>query len=74
VVAIAGLPSYLAYLPGLTCLAMVFVCGRMLFGGHHEPDRSDEVAELRAEVAQLRAEQAMPEREGAAQSPERSVP
>ena len=46
----------LAYLPGLACLAMVFVCGRMLFGGHHEPDRGDEIAQLREEVAQLRAE------------------
>ena len=53
---IVGASSLLVYLPGLACLAMVFVCGRMLFGGHHEADRSDEIAELRAEVAQLRAE------------------
>ena len=48
--------SFLVYLPGLACLAMLFVCGRMLFGGHDEPDRSDEIAKLREEVAQLRAE------------------
>jgi hypothetical protein len=48
--------SFLAYLPGIACLAMLFVCGRMLFGGHHEPDRSDEIAELREEVAKLRSE------------------
>lgn len=53
---VLGVSSVLAYLPGLACLAMVFVCGRMLFGGHHEPDHSDEIAKLRAEVAELRAE------------------
>jgi len=53
---IVGASSFLAYLPVLACLAMVFVCGRMLFGGHHEPDRTDEIAELREEVAQLRTE------------------
>ncbi len=53
---ILGLSTVLAYLPALACLAMVFVCGRMLFGGHHDPDHSDEIAELRSEVEQLRAE------------------
>ncbi len=55
-VATLGLESFLAYIPGIVCLAMVFFCGRMLFGGHHEPDHRDEIAELRAEVAELRAE------------------
>ena len=51
-----GLLPVLAYLPGIACLAMVFICGRMLFGGRHEHDRSDEIAQLRDEVAQLRTE------------------
>ena len=54
--AVIGLLPVIAYLPALACLAMVFVCGRMLLGGHHEPDRSDEIAQLKEEVAQLRAE------------------
>ena len=62
---ILGLLPVLAYLPGLACLAMVFVCGRMLFGGHHEPDRSDEIAQLRKEVAQLRADREAPKPEDA---------
>ena len=60
---ILGLLPVLAYIPALACLAMVFVCGRMLFGGHHEPDRSDEIAQLREEVAQLRAEPEAPKSE-----------
>ena len=55
-VAILGSQSFLAYVPVIACLAMLFVCGRMMFGGHHEPDHDDEIAELRAEVAELRAE------------------
>ena len=64
--AILGLQSFLAYIPGIACIAMLFVCGRMLFGGHHEPDRNDEIAELRAELAELRAQLAARTPENAA--------
>jgi hypothetical protein len=53
---IFGLSTLLAYLPGLVCIGMLFVCGRMLFGGHDGPHHADEITQLREEVAQLRAE------------------
>ena len=34
---ILGLLPVLAYLPGLACLAMVFVCGRMLLEATTNP-------------------------------------
>ena len=59
-VAIFGLRSFLAYVPGLACLAMVAVCGRMLLGGRRNPEHDDEIAELRAEVERLRKERDAP--------------
>ena len=53
----------LRLLPAVACLGMLFVCGRMMFGGHHQAERPDEIDELKAEVARLRSQ--VPENERA---------
>lgn len=51
----------LGFLPMLACAGAMFVCLRMLAGGHTrsatpEPDSAREIAKLREEVARFRAE------------------